>query len=110
MSYTPKPGTNAYRAIRMIEAYSAEWVPGSLLASVIGLDPANVVPFLLTPVKHGYLRKRIVHVGPKRTKRTEWAVGHVRLVVAAQRPVQPAPRTKPNGPASIWDYAARRAA
>lgn len=100
--YRPIPGTNAHKAIRFVSGYSQEWVPGTLIASAIGIASAEVSPYLLAPLKHGYLRKRVVHVGPRRRRLTEWALGP--LALEQPKPVQ---RSVPRGPGSVWDYAGR---
>lgn len=106
-TYRPRPGTIAHRAIKFLQGYSREWVPGTLIAEVLSLPSAQVGPFFGAPLKHGYLRKRIVHIGAQRRRMSEWAIGPVPLEPPKPKPV---PRSKPSGPASIWDYAARRAA
>lgn len=78
---------------------------GTVLAEALDLPTAAITPFLgNAPLKHGYLRKRVAHVGAKRQRRTEWALGPVKM--GQPKPV----RSVPKGPGSIWDYAARRAA
>ena len=65
MSYTPQPGTTAFRAL----AYLQTLPPGaelmtSALAEAIGVAPVNLVPCLDAALKHGmvFRRQRDNHV------------------------------------------------
>lgn len=63
MSYEPRPGTIAFRALALLEVEGRE-MNTSQIAEALGVSAANLAPSLEAPVKHGLLlrRQRFAHI------------------------------------------------
>lgn len=63
MSYEPRPGTIAFRALALLEVEGRE-MNTSQIAEALGVAATNLAPSLEAPIKHGLLlrRQRFAHV------------------------------------------------
>lgn len=63
MSYEPRPGTIAFRALALLEVEGRE-MNTSQIAEALGVSATNLAPSLEAPIKHGLLlrRQRFAHV------------------------------------------------